>query len=100
MKYMIKEKSSILQQYGFEWTTFYTDGKIKGWQNLYHHDIYYLWVNVCPEDKKVYLYKEYDCDDCSGEVWEGEEDIPYDMNIESEKFIEWLDKLIDSKIGE
>lgn len=52
---------------------------------------------VCPFQEKVYFYDEYDC---GGKIWEDEEDIPYDMDIESEKFIEWLDKLIDSKIGE
>lgn len=90
MKYMIKEKTSILQQYGFEWDTFATNKSIEGWQKIYHFDTYdYLWVNVCPKDEKVYLRDEYN----SG-VWEHEENIPYDMNIESEEFIEWLDGLI------
>lgn len=97
MKYLIKEKNSILQQYGYKWDTFATTNSIEGWQKIYHHDMYDLWVMICPFQEKIYFYDEYDC---GGMIWEDEEDIPYDMCIESKEFIEWLDDLIDSKIGE
>lgn len=103
MKYMIKEKNSILQQYGFEWDTFATDESIEGWQQVYSHgsdnyghdNLYCLWVNICPKDNTIYFYDEFDC---GGELWSDEEAIPDDMDIESEEFIQWLDNLIAEQI--
>ncbi len=52
-----------------------------------------LWITVNPQERKVYLYNEWDC---GGELWQWEYDIPQSaLNSESE-FVDWL----DGKIGD
>lgn len=52
--------------------------------------LYYMWISIDTDNKKVYYYVEYDC---GGEVSRRNIDIPDDINIYNEHaFMEWLDE--------
>lgn len=82
-----------LEKYGFEKTK---KNCIGSCENCYeraisiHDGLYYLWVAIDTQNRKIHYYAEYEC---GGEVKTGIEDIPEDIKIEDEDgFMTWLDE--------
>lgn len=50
-----------------------------------------LWITVNPQERKVYMYNEWDC---GGELWQREYDIPQEVLENESDFVDWLDEKI------
>lgn len=59
-------------------------------------EIYYVWVTVSFEDKKIYIYKEYDC---GGKVDDAAIPIEKDWLKDLDVFIDNVDKTLQTWIG-
>ncbi len=78
-----------LSEIGFEYNKD-AKGK-KGYIKCFHDDIYYFWVTVSFDDKKLYLYKEYDVGGCLCDI---SYDIPQKVLNHCDAFIDWLDQMV------
>lgn len=50
-----------------------------------------LWITINTQEKKVYLYNEWEC---GGKLWSITYDIPESIFKDEMKFINWLDEII------
>lgn len=50
-----------------------------------------LWITVNPQERKVYLYNEWDC---GGELWSRNYKIPQSVLENETEFVDWLDDKI------
>jgi len=88
------KKDHYLLKYGFEWDNSPVAGNKPAFERGYsHHDtLEFAYVSVNLEDKLINIYNEYDC---GGLLWEQEDTIPDNIDIDDEQeFITWLDNYV------
>lgn len=79
---------AFLLKLGFEYKQY---GKEEYTKTIHHNEIETLWITVNPQERKVYLYNEWDC---GGELWSRDYDIPQSALENDKKFVDWLDEKI------
>lgn len=62
-------------------------------KTIYHSGNETLWITVNPQERKVYLYNEWDC---GGELWERTHDMPRSALKNETEFVDWLDEKIQN----
>lgn len=60
-------------------------------KTIHHNGNEKLWITVNLQERKVYLYNEWDC---GGELWKKELYVPDSILRNEEKFVDWLDEKI------
>lgn len=84
----LDSKYAFLLNLGFEYNRFGKEDYIK---TINHNEIEVLWITVNLQERKVYLYNEWDC---GGELWSREYDIPEEILSNEKDFVDWLDEKI------
>lgn len=92
LKDNLKEEESrqFLIKLGFRYGDIGAQGESGYTKIIPHDENEILWITINLQEKKVYLYNEWDC---GGKLWERTYDIPFFIENKTE-FINWLDAII------
>lgn len=79
---------TFLLNLGFKYNLYGKEDYIK---TIHHNEIEILWITVNLQERKVYLYNEWDC---GGRLWQKEYNIPQKVLANESDFVDWLDRKI------
>lgn len=69
----------------------------EGYTNVYKiNDLYYVWVTINLDEKKIYIYQEYNCGGCVGT---DEINIDEEWLEDLDVFIDEVDQALEDWIG-
>ena len=95
---LFKESLNLSLRYDYLIELGFKYGKTSGPKNetgytktIQHNENEILWITINPQEKKVYLYNEWDC---GGELWSRTHDIPESILEDKIELINWLDEII------